>query len=192
MIEQLTYDGFPFRQREVGSEIRHQFDKSLAFDLQAGREGGFVYVADAAQIIFGDPFPEFQLRMLDYRSVVEQQRYLLQLIAFGPDGSDRRDYACIKFFKPERHDNATPYAQRVGHAFRYLIGIGGIKGQRQYDFGEFHQRQRYKKGIGIRRPHIGLQAEKYGNRDSGLSKNPLKFIFDPSIFSRLDNYVVYL
>ena len=75
MVERLHYYSFAVGHSGVGYllVVGIQLDECFALDLKSGRNSSLVDIAGGAKVVFSNPFPQFQLRMLHHRPRVENR-----------------------------------------------------------------------------------------------------------------------
>ena len=132
MVKELANFGFPVIGQRVFIQIiiRIQLNKCLTLDFKPRRNGSLIHITDCRQVIFGNPFPQFQLRMAHNRLLVKHHSHILDLeITWRTSRSAYHD-AGIKLFTTERHYHTESDCDAPFHISRHTIGECGMQRQR--------------------------------------------------------------
>ena len=137
MVERLHYYRFAVGHSGVGHllVVGIQLDECFALDLKSGRDSSLVDIAGSAKVVFGNPFPQFQLRMLHHRPRVENRRYVLDLESLGSHRRYRLDDSGVVLLTPERHDDTMSHCGFPLQCRGDAVGEGSEERQRQYHLG---------------------------------------------------------
>ena len=119
-------------------EIGVHTDERLAFHLQSRRKRRLVDLAHGAQVVVGNPVPEFELRMAQDGLVVEPGHDFFHLVALGLDVVKHGDDAGVNLLASEGHEHTMSHPD--GLARCDAVGVGARNGQWQQDFGKVWHR----------------------------------------------------
>ena len=137
MDESLENDGFALGQGRGGIiEVGGGFKKCFALHFQGGRESRFHDIAGGAEIIVGNPFPEFELRVAEDGLIVKEKSYRFYFIAIGFPRGYGRDDTGVELPFAKLHNDPVAALYFAGHFLRDFIGESAAQRERENYFGK--------------------------------------------------------
>ena len=111
-------------------------DVGFALNFQSRRQCRLHHLPHSAEIVVGNPLPEFELRMHHDRSGVDHRNDAFHLISLGLLVVHDVYDSCVNFFASEWHKHSAANLQIGLHFFRNAVGVGAFYSERDDEFGK--------------------------------------------------------